>query len=116
MASLFDRNPKLNKPQVKNYLNSEDKTIKKVAEILRDKGLSAPDAITIAKHVVPLVIKEKIDAVHPTAASVDLPMAQVINSVLMATEIKLDQMDANGELEAILESAALAEQKAKYDF
>jgi DNA primase large subunit len=116
MASLFDRYPKLNKPQVKNYLAAEETATRKAALDLQEKGLSSPDAWVIARHVMPVIVQEKINAVHPTAANVDLPKPQVIESLVFAFECKIEEMDQAGELDEILNAHALSEQKEKYDF
>lgn len=117
MASLFDR-PGASvvlKPQYRAYGAVKAKAVIALQDWLKAEcGMQWNWAAIVAEHIVPRVIKEKQDAIAPSAPDVQLNFNDVLSIVVNASMMMAEKMDGNSELEPIIASHEHREEYQKH--
>lgn len=113
MPSLFDG--RKTQAQISNMYDGERSAIKKAAAVLVEKGLQADFAHILASDLIPKIISTRKAAVAKSAPSVDLGVAKTVESMVYDFEVLVAKMDESEELEKLLHSIVLKQQKAEYD-
>ena len=106
---------KYRKPQYKALGNIKNKAVKALTDwFMEEYELPGCHARTLAEEVIERTIRQKQDAIHPTAPDVLLPEQSLLEGVLMDAKKLSLEMNEKNELEAILDNEARHEEREKH--
>ena len=106
MASLFDSpiGKSLDKPQNKFTASDNKKIESQLVQYMTEQGADSHGLKELAAEIREMCFSDRVKRTAPSAAEVWLSSADKISSMVLAGQKKIEELDACGDLEKMMEA------------